>query len=45
MTEHATFDAPRLAVPDRELSRARMKVGRAAWAARYLPDAPDPTPP
>ena len=26
---------PRLAVPDRALSRARMKVGRAAWAARY----------
>ena len=38
MTEHATFDAPRLAVPDRELSRARMKVGRAAWAARYYKD-------
>ena len=30
-----TFDAPRLAVPDRALSSARMKVGRAAWAARY----------
>ena len=36
MTEHTTFDAPpRLAVPDRDLSKARMKVGRAAWAARY----------
>lgn len=35
MTEHTTFDAPRLAVPDRSLSKARMKVGRAAWAARY----------
>ena len=35
MTEHSTFDAPRLAVPDRSLSKARMKVGRAAWAARY----------
>jgi acyl-CoA reductase-like NAD-dependent aldehyde dehydrogenase len=30
-----TFDAPRLSVPDRALSSARMKVGRAAWAARY----------
>ena len=28
-------DTPRLAVPDRSLSKARMKVGRAAWAARY----------
>lgn len=35
MSEHKTFDAPRLAVPDRALSSARMKVGRAAWAARY----------
>jgi acyl-CoA reductase-like NAD-dependent aldehyde dehydrogenase len=35
MTEHTTFEAPRLAVPDRALSSARMKVGRAAWAARY----------
>ncbi len=35
MSEHMTFDAPRLAVPDRALSSARMKVGRAAWAARY----------
>ena len=35
MTEHMTFDAPRLKVPDRALSGARMKVGRAAWAARY----------
>lgn len=35
MTEHAAFDAPRLAVPDRALSAARMKVGRAAWASRY----------
>lgn len=31
-----TADAPRLAVPDRALSSARMKVGRAAWAARYF---------
>ncbi|MCV2866349.1 aldehyde dehydrogenase family protein [Albidovulum sediminicola] len=35
MSEHTTFDAPRLSVPDRALSSARMKVGRAAWAARY----------
>ena len=35
MSEHQTFDTPRLAVPDRALSSARMKVGRAAWAARY----------
>lgn len=35
MSEHMTFDAPRLSVPDRALSGARMKVGRAAWAARY----------
>lgn len=35
MTGHATFEAPRLSVPDRALSAARMKVGRAAWAARY----------
>lgn len=35
MSEHMKFDAPRLAVPDRALSSARMKVGRAAWAARY----------
>ena len=35
MTEHIKFDAPRLLVPDRSLSKARMKVGRAAWAARY----------
>lgn len=35
MMEHTTFDAPRLTVPDRALSSARMKVGRAAWAARY----------
>ena len=35
MSEHMTFDAPRLSVPDRALSSARMKVGRAAWAARY----------
>ncbi|MFB9148793.1 aldehyde dehydrogenase family protein [Roseovarius ramblicola] len=35
MTGQARIDAPRLEVPDRELSRARMKVGRAAWAARY----------
>lgn len=38
MTEHATRDAPRLAVPDRALSRARMKVNRAAWAVRYYKD-------
>ncbi|WP_420558344.1 aldehyde dehydrogenase family protein [Roseovarius sp.] len=38
MSEQATLDAPRLSVPDRELSRARMKVGRAAWAARYYKD-------
>lgn len=38
MTEHATFDAPRLDVPDRALSSARMKVGRAAWAVRYYRD-------
>lgn len=36
MSEQAAVDAPRLSVPDRELSRARMKVGRAAWAARYF---------
>ena len=36
MTEHFSPDAPRLAVPDRALSSARMKVGRAAWAARYF---------
>lgn len=35
MNEQVSIDAPRLAVPDRDLSRARMKVGRAAWAARY----------
>lgn len=35
MSEHMTIDAPRLAVPDRALSSARMKVVRAAWAARY----------
>lgn len=36
MSEHqAILDAPRLQVPDRALSSARMKVGRAAWAARY----------
>ena len=35
MTEHATLAPPRLAVPDRALSAARMKVGRAAWAARH----------
>jgi acyl-CoA reductase-like NAD-dependent aldehyde dehydrogenase len=27
---------PRLAVPDRALSRAHMQVSRAAWAARYF---------
>ena len=37
MTEHATLAPPRLTVPDRALSAARMKVGRAAWAARYYP--------
>ena len=26
---------PLLNVPDRDLSRARMKVNRAAWAAKY----------
>jgi len=35
MSEHMTFDTPRLVVPDRALSSARMKVGRAAWAVRY----------
>ncbi|MEM6579374.1 MAG: aldehyde dehydrogenase family protein [Pseudomonadota bacterium] len=35
MTEHASFAAPRLAVPDRDLSAARMKVERGAWASRY----------
>ena len=35
MNEHMTFDAPRLTVPDRALSSARMKVGRAAWASKY----------
>lgn len=35
MSEHGTIEAPRLSVPDRALSSARMKVGRAAWAARY----------
>ena len=32
----APSHAPRLAVPDRALSRARMQVSRAAWAARYF---------
>ncbi|MEL6962633.1 MAG: aldehyde dehydrogenase family protein [Pseudomonadota bacterium] len=32
----ASKTAPRLAVPDRALSRARMQVSRAAWAARYF---------
>lgn len=36
MSEQISLDAPRLAVPDRALSGARMKVGRAAWAARYF---------
>lgn len=35
MNEHVTMDAPRLSVPDRAVSSARMKVERAAWAARY----------
>mgnify|MGYP000849073418 FL=1 len=35
MIENTICDTPRLAVPDRSLSKARMKVGRAAWAARY----------
>ena len=35
MMEQMTISDPLLAVPDRALSRARMKVGRAAWAARY----------
>lgn len=38
MSEQMTLDAPRLSVPDRALSGARMKVGRAAWAARYYKD-------
>lgn len=29
-------NAPRLNVPDRDLSSARMKVSRAAWAAKYF---------
>ena len=32
----APSTAPRLAVPDRALSRARMQVSRSAWAARYF---------
>jgi acyl-CoA reductase-like NAD-dependent aldehyde dehydrogenase len=40
MTEHFSPDAPRLAVPDRALSSARMKVGRAAWASRYFRSFP-----
>ena len=38
MSEQMSLDAPRLSVPDRALSGARMKVGRAAWAARYYKD-------
>lgn len=34
--ETAATTAPRLSVPDRALSRARMQVSRAAWAARYF---------
>ena len=29
------MEAPLLNMPDRALSAARMKVGRAAWAAKY----------
>ena len=36
MSEHSTFEAPRLLVPDRALSSARMMVGRAAWASKYF---------
>ena len=36
MSEHQVFNTPRLEVPDRSLSRARMKVDRAAWASRYF---------
>lgn len=36
--DKADICAPRLEVPDRALSGARMKVGRAAWAARYYRD-------
>lgn len=36
MNVQAGPDAPRLQVPDRALSAARMKVERAAWAARYF---------
>lgn len=32
----ASSQAPRLTVPDRALSRARMQVSRSAWAARYF---------
>lgn len=35
MINHPGIEAPRLEVPDRALSSARMKVNRAAWAARY----------
>jgi len=35
MISYLGIDTPRLEVPDRALSSARMKVNRAAWAARY----------
>ncbi|QIE46308.1 aldehyde dehydrogenase family protein [Pseudohalocynthiibacter aestuariivivens] len=35
MSDQTTATAPLLKVPDRALSSAKMKVGRAAWAARY----------
>ena len=38
MNEHIAIEAPRLEVPNRELSKARMKVGRAAWASRSYRD-------
>ena len=38
MNEHTAIESPRLEVPNRELSKARMKVGRAAWASRSYRD-------
>ena len=38
MNEYTAIDSPRLEVPNRELSKARMKVGRAAWASRSYRD-------
>lgn len=35
MTVQSPADMARLSVPDRDLSTARMKVGRARWAVRY----------